>query len=451
MKTLLCTAVIVLSCSFAFGQQYKVLWSFGGGPTDGEYPVSSLVFDRAGNLYGTTEGGGTSSACGFGGCGTLFQLAPNSDGTWNETVLYSFCTSYSSFFCLDGAYPRAGLVLDAAGNLYGTTQGGGSQSSCESGQNGCGTVFELSPPSSRGGSWTETVLHNFCIEGLGDQCLDGSSPVSQLTLDTSGNVYGTASTGGNGHSNGGTVFELSRGAGGWAETVLYNFCSRGQGAFCPDGSFPQAGVTFDKSGNLYGTTQLGGALHSQGAGTVYKFSDGPNGWTETVLGIVNPSFFEAPLGTVSVDPLGNLYSTFSLGGQSGDGGVFRLVPHGHGSQFSFNGNNGDGPTAGVFLDLKRSALYGTTSGGASFFGTVFKIAAPEQLTVLYSFCSQPNCADGSGPFASLIEDESGNLYGTTKFGGANNLGVVFEIVQSPSGQKASQDLPVWRTILPSKN
>jgi uncharacterized repeat protein (TIGR03803 family) len=449
MKTLLCVALIVLSCGLVLGQQYKVLWSFAGSPNDGIRPLGSLLSDPAGNLYGTTLGGGSSSVC-TGGCGTVFELSPNSDGTWAETTLYNFCTDASNGVCLDGALPRAGLTFDAKGNLYGTTSAGGT--TCQIGA--CtGTVFEISPPSSPGAAWTETVLYSFCTNSI-KSCPEGAEPVGGLAIDASGNLYGTTSIGGSGHDEendgGGTVFELSHGAGGWAETVLYNFCSLGQGNVCPDGTFPQAGVTFDKAGNVYGTTEFGGGNSSLGFGTVYKLSPGPNGWTETVIATSGQSLAGDPLGTVSIDPLGNLYSTFSNGGQ-GFGGAFRLGPHGGGAELSFSGNNGDGPTAGVLVDAKHGVLYGTTSGGSQFFGTVFKITAPAQLTVLYNFCSQPNCADGAGPFASLIEDKSGNLYGATELGGANNQGVVFEIVQSFPKQEASQPPPVWRAILPSKD
>jgi uncharacterized repeat protein (TIGR03803 family) len=454
MKTFFCVALIVLSCGFAVGQQYKVLWNFGS-PNDGAQPLSNLILDRDGNLYGTTRWGGSSVFdCSF-YCGTVFKLSPNGDGTWSETILYTFCSDVINV-CVDGAEPMAGLIFDAKGNLYGTTSAGGTQCLI----NSCGVVFELSPPSSPGASWTETVLHSFCPNST-QSCPDGAEPLSGLTMDLSGNLYGTTSIGGSGHDRkngaGGTVFELSHGASGWTETVLYNFCTLGQGEVCPDGTLPQAGVTFDKLGNLYGTTVGGGNYY--GFGTLYELSPGANGWTETVLRTSRQSLAAWPLGTVSFDPLGNLYSTFSAGGQSpGVGGVFRLGPHGGGTEFSFDGNNGDKPAAGVLIDAKHSALYGTTSGGDSIGlnGTVFKMVAPEQLTVLYNFCSQPNCSDGAVPLASLIEDKSGNLYGTAKYGGTGTncpggCGVVFEIVQSSPEQKASQRPAVWHTILPSKD
>ena len=447
MKTLLCAAVIVLSCGFALGQQYKVLYSFAGAQAgDGAAPVSNLVFDHAGNLYGTTLAGGSNAVQG----GVVFELSPLVGGTWTETILYSFCSQAINLDCLDGAGPQAGLVLDSAGSFYGTTTYGGNSTSCGIGS-GCGTVFKLTPPSSPAGQWTETVLYNFCTNYVNRQCLDGFFPHSQLTFDKAGNLYGTASSGGSGHAGGGIVFELSHGAGGWTQTVLYNFCSLGTGDFCPDGTLPEAGVIFDKAGNLYGTTGSGGGIHSIGGGIVFKLSPGSGGWTETVLKAGREFGPGSPLGTLSFDPQGNLYSTFSAGGSGNAGGVFRLGPNGSGVEFSFNFADGSTPAAGVWLDSRRPALYGTTSTGGLGFGNVFKIVAPAQESVLYNFCSQSNCADGSEPLASLVQDKSGNLYGTTKEGGINNQGLVFEILQSFPKQKASQRPAPWHTILPSKD
>jgi uncharacterized repeat protein (TIGR03803 family) len=436
-KILLCVLAILLASTLTLGQaQYKVLWSFGSG-SDGALLFGNLTADRVGNLYGTTGAGGATSFCT--GCGTVFKLSANTDGTWTETILYSFCSGGQS--CSDGAVPKAGLIFDASGNLYGTTASGGAHS--------YGTVFEVSPPPSPGDKWKETVLYSFCANYQNSTCLDGATPLSQLTYDTAGNLYGTTSSGGTGGTSGGcceggTVFELSPGATGWTETVLHNFCPGG--GICADGLAPQAGVTFDKGGDLYGTTIAGGDY--QGNGTVYKLSPGQNGWVETVLRTSMQSLAAAPLGAVSIDRLGNLYSTFSRGGQNpGVGGVFRLGIPGGATAFSFNGSDGNMPVAGVLLDSKQPTLYGTTEiGGVNDAGTVFKMVAPANESVLYSFCSQPSCADGSRPLASVIEDEAGNLYGTTRQGGVYNQGVAFEIVQSNPKQKAS----VWHAILPSK-
>lgn len=413
----------------AFGQsQEKVVWNFGGYPADGANSVSNLISDNDGNLYGTTRLGGNQTGCHINGCGTVFELSPQTDGTWQETVLYNFCSSGGSS-CLDGYMPEAGLVLDEAGNLYGTTFNGGAH--C------CGgTVFELSPPQLPGGAWTYTVLYNFCSVMQGNVCEDGSGSHSQLAIDAVGNLYGTTTAGGSGHNTqklfgNGTVFELSPSANGWTETVLYSFCTQGLGNVCPDGDFPNAGVTFDKAGNLFGTTEFGGGTQHLNAGTLYKLWPENGAWKQTVLVSFYPSHrgFPSPAGSVSIDPAGNLYSTTSAGGMAG-GSVFRLSPKaGTIRQLFFNGTNGETPLAGVILDLKRSAAYGTTSvGGVNQSGTVFAALGSGQMSAIYAFCSEPNCVDGSVPQGSLIEDSLGNLYGTTYYGGTSNNGVVFEIV-----------------------
>jgi uncharacterized repeat protein (TIGR03803 family) len=430
-------AVVLLGCSFMLGQsQYKVLWSFTGYPNDGEFPVANLIMDKSGNLYGTTKGGGSY------GYGTVFKLSPNQDGTWTEAILYSFCTQNINNRCQDGGSPQAGLGFDAQGNLYGTTVYGGTVL-CFQDSEGCGTVFELSP---QGGSWTETVLYSFCTNKGNNVCLDGNLPLSQLTLDSSGNLYGTTEYGGTGTSAAGTVFELSPNGNGWIESVLYTFCSGGGYPACPDGAVPLAGVAFDKAGNLYGTTESGGTNNVHGAGVVFKLSPGANGWAETVL----HSFHQgedggAPVAGVSFDTLGNLYGTFSAGGPYG--GVFRiLAKNGKTENFFFGGGgaNGYDPRAGVLVDSKHATLYGTTYAGGTGRGVVFEVVAPEEESVLYNFCSQPNCTDGDGSVASVILDDAGNLYGTAERGGTGTYcqggcGVVFEIVQQAPKGSASQD------------
>jgi uncharacterized repeat protein (TIGR03803 family) len=414
--------VLLLSCGLTAAQTYKVLWSFAGAPTDGGPVVSNLITDRAGNLYGTTAFGGkpnNSQLCGL-GCGTVFELLPNGDGTWRSAILYNFCSG-SDDQCADGALPWAGLVFDRKGNLYGTTAYGGNLG-CPITSDGCGTIFKLSPPSLPGGAWTERVLYTFCKS----ECSDGALPFSQLTFDTSGNLYGTTLYGG-GLLSGGTVFELSPGSGGWTYKVLHSFCVPPHGRICPDGLAPEAGVTFDRSGNLYGTTASGGSVRSSGGGTLYRLTPGSSGWTDTVLlGFLGPNV--EPLGTVTFDREGNLYSTLS-GGLLSQGAVFELSP-GTGTyrSFSFDGADGATPQSGVLIDPRTNAVYGTTFGGGNTgSGIVFAIGPEGKETVLYSFCQESNCADGGEPVASLISDDSGNVYGTTKVGGAYGMGVVFEI------------------------
>jgi hypothetical protein len=235
-KTVRVAVLLLLSCAFALGQaQYNVLYSFGanGGSSDGNGPNEGLVHDRAGNIYGTTFDGGTAGGYCDQGCGTVFKLSPGLNGAWTETVIYSFCTSTGNpNTCPEGAYPADGLAIDDAGNLYGDTTAG------------FGVVFQLSPPTVSGGSWTETVLASILATG-------------QPTLDSSGNLYGTAPT--SGQYGLGAVFELSPPilpGGAWTETLLYSFCPSGNFLDCPDGESPQLGVVFDSSGNLYGSAEL---------------------------------------------------------------------------------------------------------------------------------------------------------------------------------------------------
>jgi uncharacterized repeat protein (TIGR03803 family) len=433
-KTALCIVMLFASCGVAGAQQYRVIWNFAGSVSgDGSAPQGGLALDSAGNLYGTTQYGGAFCPLAL-GCGTVFRLSPNSDGTWTETILYSFCANSIGIQCLDGKYPEAGLTFDSAGNIYGTTTNGGDQT-CALNLDGCGTVFELSPPSQPNGSWTENVLYSFCSLPGNNACTDGNYPHGPVAFDALGNLYGTTLSGGTGHVfESGTVFELSPGANGWTETVLYNFCSLGQGRVCPDGAEPAAGVTFDKSGNLYGTTQLGGAMKDSGIGTVYKLSPWVNGWIESILYQFRYPNGGAPLARVTLDSAGSLYTTFSLFGKNGGGGVLRLSSSHGGTSgtVSFNGNNGLLPEAGVTLDSQYRVLYGTTLAGGENLGggsggTIFEVVPPAQIIVLYSFCSQTNCTDGQRPQAGLTSDHAGHLYGTTNAGGLSNNGVVFEI------------------------
>jgi uncharacterized repeat protein (TIGR03803 family) len=277
---------MALLAAAAQAQTYSVLYKFHGNP-DGAYP-SALIHDAMGNLYGTTSGGGANNA------GTVFKISE-----LGETVLYSFCPGGNQ--CTDGAFPTAGLIQDASGNLYGTASGGGR--GCPSG--GCGVVFKLDT------TGQETVLYNF--EGGAD----GSEPAGELIQDTNGNFYGTTFFGGGSGCHGqgcGTVFKLDPND---KETVLYRFTG------FPDGQYPNAGVIQDANGNLYGTTRLGGVYNKGGVFTVN------NGGVEIVL-----HSFKArrdgsgPDGLIQ-DARGNLYGTAPSGGSAKCGGagcgvVFKL-------------------------------------------------------------------------------------------------------------------------------
>ena len=396
------------------GATEKVLHNFGISGSDGRQPIAALIIDGAGNLYGTTTLGGSE------GGGTVFETSPNGSGGWTTKVLHNFGISNN-----DGQQPYAGLIFDASGNLYGTTAYGGSE--------GEGTVFEMTPDGS--GGWTERVLHNF---GLSRD--DGQSPHAPLVFDSSGNLYGTTFTGGD--TGNGTVFEMtSNGSGGWTERVLHSF-----GITQNDGLVPDGGLILDGAGNLYGTTANGG---SESKGTVFETSaNGSGGWTTKVLHNfgIGENDGVAPNSGLIFDTAGNLFSTTGFGGPSMDcyggcGTVFEMTPNGSGGwtervihNFGISNTDGRGPSAGLIFDGAGN-LYGTTFNGGSSgqcgqvgCGTVFAMTPNGSggwtERVLHNFGVSGN--DGQYPAAPLIFDGSGNLYGTTKFGGSENDGTVFQ-------------------------
>jgi uncharacterized repeat protein (TIGR03803 family) len=400
----------------------QILYAFQGG-NDGGNPSGDLIFDQKGNLYGTTQEGAP--------YGTVFELSPNSNGGWTETILYSFQGG------TDGELPSSGLILDHAGNLYGTTESGGADKS--------GTAFELSPNSN--GGWTETILYSF----LGSP--DGEAPQG-LIFDGSGNLYGATARGGLSvcaHDDPcGTIFELSpNGSGGWTETIIYAFSDA-------DGALPNPGLIFDQSGNLYGTTFGGGSgdcpFSGYGCGTAFELSpNGSGGWTETRLyNFQDNTDGSTPEAGLILDQSGNLYGTAAEGGGSGNcnnvgcGTVFMLSPNGSGKWTettldSFQGpSDGGTPEAGLLFD-QAGNLYGTTAaGGADNSGTVFELSPNGSggwtESPLYKF---QGGSDGAYPSSGVISDRTGNLYGTTFYGGGNGCfeslgcGVVFEVIREP--------------------
>ncbi len=342
------------------GWQESVLYAFQGG-SDGWSPSGSLVFDASGNLYGTTPYGGNYTVCIDEGCGTVFELSPKGDGTWTETVLYSFCPASD---CADGFYP-SGLIFDKSGNLYGITADGG--------EGRYGTVYELSPPSQQGGAWTETTLYTFPSYATGDPELVfdsrgnlyggwsgglswgavyeltrtgkswqetdlydfvgggyGGEPMGGVTLDGKGHVFGTGSAGGNDY---GIAFELKRSAGHWTESMIYNFCSLNN---CADGANPQAPLLLGSNGVLYGTTPLGGdpvchPYNVGGCGVVFKLEHTQTGWQENVVySFKGPPDGSQPATGLTPDGKRRFYGATASGGTGcygyGCGTVFELTP-----------------------------------------------------------------------------------------------------------------------------
>lgn len=307
--------VFELSLQPSGRRQFSVIHEFTGTfgqGLDGGHPQAKLLLDAAGNLYGTASSGGTFGT-GPTTAGVVFELSPNPSGSWTETVLHNF-TGGS-----DGGQPESGLIFDALGNMYSATVAGGDLSKC--GGDGCGVVYELSP-SSHG--WTETVLHNF-------NNLDGSFAFGNLVFDVAGNLYGAAASGGNPSGCCGVIYELSPLGGTWTETVLdkFNPGNEFNGGYRGAGPFD---LTMDVAGNLYGATYDGGRTGAY-AGVVFKLSQTPTGWVETVLhAFYGNSDGRNPGGGVTFDSEGNLYGVTELGGDSvkcppiGCGVVYELEP-----------------------------------------------------------------------------------------------------------------------------
>ncbi len=396
--TLIILVVAVFAISVGAVAQDKVLHSFGGSG-DGITPIGNIVFDAAGNIYGTTSSGGAVFA------GTVFELKQRGDGTWVGEVLHSFGEG------TDGASPAAGLMMDANGNLYGTTQNGG--------LHGYGTVFEMERL--QGGGWKEKLLHSFPFSET-----QAMNPESGLVMDAAGNLYGTSYNGGiHGY---GTAYELSPNSdGGWTERVIHSFNDDGH-----DGSQPKSGLVFDAQGNLYGAAYQGG-IHYFGA--VFELLPrGDGAWDEKVIhSFGNGTDGTTPRSELIFDAGGNLYGTTYYGGIHQLGTAYELSPRGGGSWtervlHSFNGGDGQYPQAALLLDSNGN-LFGTTRlGGIHNEGTIFELSPEENgewtRTILHSFNSSN---DAAGPAGAMIPDSNGNLYGTTEGGGIRASGAAYEI------------------------
>ncbi len=325
------------------GWLFDILHSFTGNP-DGDSPFAAVTIGPDGNVYGTTIFGG--GGCAPNGCGTVFKLTPppricgRSNCPWTETVIYKFADSSAGL-----SLPYGGVTFDAQGNLYGTTYNGGSG---HCGNVGCGTVYKLTPS---GGTWTASVIYNFTGGA------DGAFPMATMTIDASGNLYGT--------TYGGSVFELVRSQGGWTENTLYTFQNG------PDGGEPQAGVIFDSAGNLYGdTTMLNGG---PAGGVVYKLTRSGSSWTYTVL--YTYSNLSGLYGNVALDAAGNIYGVAQTGGIYQGGSVFKLTNSGGTwSLTDLHDFQGDGwPEGDVIFDSSGN-LYGTAFGGGVYgWGSVWEI------------------------------------------------------------------------------
>jgi len=378
---ILVAVVIFVACGVSAAQHTETVLHTFTFHQDGGFPLAGLSLDQSGNLYGVAYFGGyiEGSVC----CGTVFQLT-KSGNAWTFSTIYTFTDGVT-----DGEAPSGSVVFDKAGNLYGTTQQGG----------WCGMAYELTP--SQKGPWKETILHNFNpFTLLGGTAGDGCDPSSYLIFDQAGNLYGTTQQGGGlGGCNTagcGSVFELSPGSDGkWEETIIHSFPDGSE-----DGTDPYGGLVLDKSGNLWGTTLTGGTA---GLGTIFELSPSSNGsWTEKVaFNFISGATGWEPYAGLVMDAEGNFYGTTFYGGSSGAGLVFKMTP------------SSDGMLS---------------------------------ETVIHQFegCTATECPDGFYPFGGLVFDSSGNLYGSTMYGGASGTacnppdselregcGIVFKL--SPAG------------------
>jgi uncharacterized repeat protein (TIGR03803 family) len=352
-----------------------------GDNATGDQP-NGLAIDSKGNLYGTTSQGGANNT------GVVFELSHGSSG-WTETILHNFGPSEGG----DGATPLSGVILDATGNLYGTTSAGGPNF-------GVGTAYQLSPGT--GGVWTETFLHTFSYVDLA-----GSGPTGRLTFDAKGDLYGMTPS--SGDADAGAVFKLApQGAGVWTASILYTFGLTNT----TDAINPVGALVFDGSGNLYGASNSGG-INSEGL--VFKLSPISGGgvpWTETLLHQFNDDGTDGvnPVGGVSFDAKGNLYGTTSSGGA--DKGIF--------GQFGY--------------------------------GTIYEIAAAAtapKYKVVYNFDYALNDTDGFHPYSNPVFDASGNLYGTSS-GGSDAAGAVYELASTTPTAATPVFAPAAGTYTPAQ-
>ena len=368
------------------GTGFALLHSFAGGATDGADPVSGLALDAAGNLYGTTENGGAAS------WGTAFTL--RTDGT-GFALLRSFTGGAA-----DGAFPWAALVLDGAGNLYGTTFGGGASS--------LGTVFRM-----------KTDGTGFALlRSFAGGAADGSRPEAPVALDSGGTLYGTTYYGGS--ADGGTVYRVKTDGTGFQ--LLRSFTGG-----LADGLHPSAGLVLDGAGNLYGTSEHGGLSYQ---GVVFRLKTDGTGFTVLRSFAGSPSDGAEPRAALVLDAGGNLYGTTFLGGVASAGVVFRLKADGSGyvvlRSFSGGATDGGNPPGSLLLDGSGSLFGLARFGGPWDRGAVFTMRTDGTGYAAVRFFAG-EAADGWNDGARLVRDGSGYLYGATSSGGNSNLGVVFRV------------------------
>lgn len=393
-KVALMMTAAALLCTATSGEA-KVketnLYAFTGG-NDGSFPHAGVIGDSKGNLYGVTSSGGANHS------GVIFELSPPAKGetAWTQTTLYSFTGGN------DGSNPQAALMMDAKGNLYGTTYSGGAS--------GNGVVFELAHKKAKG-TWTYRTLWSFTGGN------DGGVPAGSLSMDSAGNLYGSTTQGGTGVV--GTVFELSPNGKKWSESVLYNFTGNN------DGGEPMGNVLIGQDGNLYGTTAGYGQFNY---GVVYKLTaQGGGNWGFSVLhAFAGGSDGEVPRDGLIQDANGTLYGA-TAGFSASYGNVFQMSADGSNYNVIYTitggqGFTGNGPWQTVTMGADGT-IYGTTyADGMSSSGEVFQLTPQSGNTwtpkILYTF---PGGAGGQYSYSKVWLDKLGRLYGTT-YGAAGQSG-----------------------------
>jgi uncharacterized repeat protein (TIGR03803 family) len=336
-----------------------------------------------------------------------------------EKVLYSFTGG------TDGGGPNGSILFDGSGNAYGTTHFGGITSCGGQVGGGCGVVFGLSL--SKSGAWTESPLYAFSDSS------DGGFPNAGVILDHSGNLFGTASTGGSMRCSigCGVVYELSKSGSKWSESVLHTFTGS-------DGQFPNAVLLAGSGGALYSTTWYGG---STGNGTVFALTPNGSSWMESLLySFQGTTDGSAPASGVVADKTGNLYGTTYKFDGDNDGVAYELRKHARGSWknrvlYTFTNNGGgEDPYAGLITPAKDKFFGTAIEGGSTGGGVAFELSMHSRHwseTVVHTFGKS---GDGSSPYGGLVSDNAGNLFGTTVFGGSGNAGTVYELSPARGGQ-----------------
>lgn len=423
---LLILAAMAMFAGHAHAWTYKVLYNFCTEYDcyDGKAPQSKLLIDAAGNLFGVTQLGGRT------GAGAAFKLSPTPDG-WKYRRIYSFCSRFS---CSDGLTPNGPLIVDVTGNLYGTTQYGG--------VNNDGTAFELVDAVNKE-RYSFHDLHDFAFNPDGRFPAAGltyAGAASGAPYDGNSPLFGTTTAGG---IAGGTAFQLTPGGGTWSEAVIYNFCSQSD---CEDGLNPSSELSVDSSGHLYGTTPYGKGGYNGESGLLYRLGYASGQWSETIVhtfcGLKNCRDGRFPLSALTIDGLGNLLGSTPVGGTQKKGccgTLFTVQIDGSGFatlyDFCSRRDCKDGVRPdGTLTQDSAGVLYGVaTNGGGNYdgeddsaAGTVFALNG-SAFEALHRFCSERDCADGKHPFGGVVIDPAGDLYGTTEAGGKFNAGVVFEL------------------------